>query len=173
MPDFTVIEGGGKGGPRSEKGRRPSIDEVLARDAFRRLVIELLRDLTRDYDSGFATTQALIDFVQKAGAADVPVGPFICETISEFRGDAFGREGVVEWEPEAETKRVLEAALKVTVEYLADDGFAKGRRSQRLDGLQNAIEAQLLGREKRSRAAGWSYLKELGDRLGKWSPRKK
>ena len=51
MPDFTVIEGGGK--------RRPTYEEYLARQASRRLVIELLRDLTREYGGAFATANAL------------------------------------------------------------------------------------------------------------------
>lgn len=163
MPDFRVIEGGGKG--------RQSVEEYLARKAFRRFVIELLRALARENDNGVQSTHALIDFIEKVSIADVPILPIIGDTISEFHDLAFEIERIDDHE--AEIKGILEAALKVIVEYLADDGFAKGRRSKRQDGLRHTIEAKLLRSEQRSREAGWSYLKSLSDRVGKWQPRKK
>jgi hypothetical protein len=163
MPDFTVIEGGGDGHKR--------IDEVLARKASVRFVIELLRALGRDADNGYQTTIALIEFIEHAGRTNAPLGHLVATEIEKLHKLAFEREG----EPwyENELKAVLEAALRTTVEYLATDGLAKARRSNQIRKLTSAIESELLAKEERSREnGGWSYLKNLSDRLGKWPPPK-
>ncbi|MEJ0093139.1 MAG: hypothetical protein WDN46_06835 [Methylocella sp.] len=159
MPDFKDIEG------NEEDGHAAS-----ARQAFEKLIIEILRGLGQQNDDGYGTTIALIDLVKKLGEAHVPLGPLIGETIAELRDSAFVKS---QSERETEMKSVLEAALKLTVEYLAEDGLAKGRQSKRDTALKQAIEEALLSSERRSRDAGWSYLQTLSDRVGKWPPGKK
>lgn len=102
MPDFTVIEGGGKG--------RQSVEEYLAREAFGRLVIELLRALARENDNGAQSAHALIDFIEKVRIADVPVLPIIGETISEFHDLAFETERIDGHE--AEIRRNIGSGIK-------------------------------------------------------------
>jgi hypothetical protein len=52
VPDFTVIEGGGGGG-------RDDFEAQMARQAFERLSVELLRALARGDDWGRRVSDAL------------------------------------------------------------------------------------------------------------------
>lgn len=163
MPDFTVIEGGGNG--------RRTVEEVLARQSFATFVIELLRALGRDRDDGFRVTAAMISFVEKVRAADLPLGPLLAEEITDLHNAVFGLRR--EDDHDREVRSVLEAAFRTTIEHMADDEFAKARRSRQETKLRAAIEQALLSREKRAREnGGFSYLKSLSDRVGKWPPPK-
>jgi hypothetical protein len=68
-------------------------------------------------------------------------------------------------------KRIVQAALRVAAEAMATDGAARARLSKRVESLDDAVEAYLLGRESRSRAHVWSYTERLvTEHLGRWRP---
>jgi hypothetical protein len=60
MPDFTVIEGGGGEPKKPEDSSVPAQD---ARNAFERLIIEVLRATGRGEDAGARVVQSLEDFL--------------------------------------------------------------------------------------------------------------
>lgn len=159
MPDFTVIEGGGPGDWPAER----------ARAAFGRLVIEMLRALARGDDPGMKVLEAFNKFAKHASEASTPPAVIIDEEMSALYDRALRREH--NDAPSDERRSILEDALRVVAESLADDPAAKGRKSKREDALLRSIESFILAREKRSRANGWSYTQNLTtNHLGKWSP---
>lgn len=158
MPDFTVIEGGGQGR-----------EEMRAQYAFERFVLELLRALVRDSDDGHGTAAALIRFIECMREANVPLAPLLAREIAELHELAFADRG---WsERDDDVRGLLRAAFKTTVENMCRDDAARARQSSRRQSLESAIEEAALEREGRARENGWSYLKWLSDRLGKWPPR--
>lgn len=66
--------------------------------------------------------------------------------------------------------QVISASLQAMAEALADDGFAKARRSKREVDLRHAIENSIREHERRSRENGWSYTAHLTRDLGPWPP---
>lgn len=159
MPDFKAIEGGGPLDWPTER----------ARDAFGALVIEILRALARGNDPGMKVLEAFNKFATHASEASTPPAVIVDEEMAALYGKALRREH--NDTPSDERKRILEDALRVLAESLAEDPAAQGRKSQREDTFIRSIESFIIAREDRSRANGWSYTQNLTtNRLGKWSP---
>ena len=149
MPDFTVIEGGGPVDWLSER----------ARVAFGKLVIEMLRALARGDDPGMKVLDAFNKLANKASEATTPAAVIIDEEMASLYVRALHREH--DDTPSDERKRILEDALRVVAESLAEDPAAKGRKSKREAAFIQSIESYILARETRSRANGWSYTQNL------------
>lgn len=162
MPDFTVIEGGGD---------PTHWDRIESQRYFADFVITLLRDLANG-DASHQITEQFLRFVEHAHKSKVAIGPVFDSAMKDLYTRAFDTEG----EPlayEIERKDITHAALRVTAESMATDNFARARLSKRNDNLTRAVEAKILGSEKRSRENGWSYVNKLTERLGRQTPRKK
>jgi hypothetical protein len=169
MPEFTVIEGGGQGGkPRED------FKAQLARDGFEILTIELLRALARGDDYGVRVTKALIEFCKRAEAAETPLFEIVDKAISNLHDLAFKAHDR-QHDHYRELAEIVQSALKVAAESMAEDAAAKARLSKRRTAMERDIESHMIGSEQRARNNGWSWLKEFGERhLGKWpAPRKK
>ena len=163
MPDFTVIDGGG-----------PPYDyeAEMAQNAFRTLVMEILRAVARGDDDGDRVRNALVRFSKYANEAKIPLREIIDSVLPALHREAFSDDPI-----EGKYSRIVRSSLRLAAESMAGDGFAAGRRSSRYTELSNMIEDCLIGEEKLSRTNGnWSYLGELlksADRiLGKWKPKK-
>jgi hypothetical protein len=167
MPDFTVIEGGGGSGEPKKPEDSP-IRAQDARDAFERLLIEVLRATARGEDAGARVVQSLQDFLTAARETSARSYDLIDDTfrrIYEYRLKPTG-----DGKREDETKAVALAALSWTAEMIATDGFAKGRRSQREDKLTYAIEELIRYKEEKAREWGGSYVEDVTKNLGPWPP---
>jgi hypothetical protein len=110
MPDFTVIEGGGKGRPPED------FEALAAQAALRMLAVEVLRAMVRGNDSNGRVDGCLAKFndhLRKSHTSQF-------EIISK--------------------DRTVQASLRVTAEGCCDDNAAAGRRSGRKNELFAAIE---------------------------------
>jgi hypothetical protein len=160
MSDFSVIDGG------NDPGR---FDREVSQQNLETFIIVLLRDLASG-EYPYRTIKQFLQFLKHAQESGVSMGPVFDGAIKILNARALdsARAG---WVPGAEERGILSAALKVIAESMSTDGFARGRRSQRAQALDRAIEEMVLGSEKRSRENGWSYLANLTERrLGKWLP---
>jgi hypothetical protein len=166
MPDFTVIEGGGRGGGRDD------FNAQMARQAFERLAIELLRALGRGDDWGCRVSGALTEFVKCARETEHPLARIVHETVEGLFNEALAYDPFGESfdQYDSDRRHILQRALKVTAESMASDPAAKGRRSSRMSELNGAIEQHLIEMERRARENGWSYVHGLVERLGPWPP---
>jgi hypothetical protein len=149
MPDFTVIDGGGK-------GRGPGdYDAEMARHHMDVLIIEILRALARGYDHENRVGRTLLELLSRISAIphtpvyEITSGP-IENAHKSISGDQDGYQ--------IEMAEVVLASLKVAAESCAVDGFAASRKSTAERGLDHRIEDRILGKETRSRDNGWSYL---------------
>jgi hypothetical protein len=160
MPDFTVIDGGNDPGHLDRKVSQQNLEDFI---------IVLLRDLASG-DYPYRTIKKFFRFVEHAQERGVPTGPVFDGAIKNLNARTLDNAGAG-GAPGAEERGILSAALKVTAESMSTDGFARGRRSQRAQALDQAVEQMILGCEKRSRENGWSYVANLTERhLGKWRP---
>lgn len=163
MPDFTVIDGGGK---------RHDYDADAAQDSFEDLITELLRAVARGNDSEHRIIHALNRFIEHASAADMAAAKIIATAIGSTHKSIFD-EGLYS-DYERDLMAVARHSLRVAAEKSAKDSAAKGRRSKREDGMVTAIEQFMLGQEERSRSHHWSYLANLAERrFGKSRPQPK
>ncbi len=162
MPVVTVIEGGGDG------GRPGDWYNDYARQAFRKIVVEVLRALARGDDFGLQINEALRDFIGYASQASKPSGIIMDDEIRVLFKEALRME--FDGTFSDDRKGILVDALRVVAETLADDQAAKGRLSKRDLAFSQAIERYVVERERRTRASGWSYTEELTASLGPWSP---
>jgi hypothetical protein len=160
MPDFTVIDGGGK-------RRGPSDFEAdMARQQIDTLIVEILRAVARGDDHENRVGRTLIKLFKHLAAADVPVydvtsGP-IADAHKSISGDRDGYQ--------MEIAEVVLASLRVAAESCATDGFAASRKSKAESRLDHSIKERILGSETRSRQNGWSYLARfLADNFPKTS----
>jgi len=161
MPDFTVIEGGGK---------ERDWDREIAQRHFEDFVVVLLRSLAAG-DASYQLTQQFFRFLEHARESEVPIGPVFDEAIRNLHAMAFDIENAPFYE--VERKDITQAALRVIAESMATDNAARARRSKREDSLNQAIENKILGSETRSRENGWSYVGNLTKGLGKRPTRKR
>jgi hypothetical protein len=161
MPDLTLIEGGGE---------RRDWDRQLSQQHFEAFVVVLLRSLAAG-DGSSRLTQEFFRFLEHAQESKVPIGPVLDSTMRTLHEQAFDSDGEDGYD--AENKRVLQAALRVTAESMASDNLACARRSKREDELRHAIDDEVLGFERRSRENGWSYVANLTEQIGKWPAWKK
>jgi hypothetical protein len=118
-------------------------------------IIVLPRDLASG-DYPYRTIKQLLHFLKHAQESGVPVGPVFDGAIKDLNKRAFPIEEPG-WEPAIERREIVCAALKVIAESMSTDGFARGRRSQRAQALDQAIDEMILGSERWSRENGWSY----------------
>ena len=164
MPDLTVIEGRGQGRPPHD------YEAEQAKYALQKLIIELLRALSRGDDYGSRVSDVMLEFWRSAGATQAPFRPMVHAVISDLHEEAMLDDNFSEG-PDDCRKRIVQAAFRVAAEAMADDGAARARLSSRKRDLEDTIQAHLLARETRSRANGWSFTEELTTRhLGPWSP---
>lgn len=165
MPDFTVIEGGGK--PQN-------YEADAARQAFERLVIEILRALARGDNSCARVVDELFSFLDHANTAKAPVGPLVERALSNLREDSLPESEA--WDdPEAPMAEIARHGLRYLAESMARDPAARGRRGSRRQDLVQRIEHYVIGREEAARKNGnWSYLAKLSEsvdvRVGKFKP---
>lgn len=99
------------------------------------------------------------------------MGPVFEGAIRRLSGKAFNTANLDSHE--VEERATTEAALRLVIEAMASDDFARARKSTRQDKLRDAIERKMLGSERRSREAGWSYLGDLSAQLGPWPKSKR
>jgi hypothetical protein len=140
----------------------------LARDAFDKLVVEMLRALGRGGDRGRHVLKAMTDFIDCAAEASISPAAIIHEQFETLYEKALSRE--FDGTTTDDGKAIMEASLRVLAEAMADDPAARGRQSQRKTSLVNAIDDYVLSREERSRSRGLSHDRSVTGRLGKWPP---
>ena len=78
MPDFTVIDGGGR--PRSRGDNN-------ARYHLRRLIVEILRGLARGEDAQQRIIKALEAFLADANQSDTPIEQIISDFLADRHDD--------------------------------------------------------------------------------------
>lgn len=141
MPDFEVIQGGGKGPPDRRAGE--------ARYHLAQAIVEILRSLARGYVADARISHHLVEFMRVASFTDVPLEVVIEDTIVELNKelDHRGEQSPILEEHE----EIVLRALQVAAEALAIDPAAKGRLSNRQGGLLAAIANWQRGREERRR----------------------
>jgi hypothetical protein len=149
VPDFTVIEGGGRG-PDDPL-------DIDARHHLRRLVIEILRSLARGNDPEARIARELVEFSKTASRMSTPLHQIVDQLLAELSAELEpeGRDHIIE------LSYIVSSALGLAAETFCEDGFAKARRSDRTAGLRAMIDEHIVGRERRSREGGWSYLGKL------------
>lgn len=161
MPDLTLIEG---------IGERQGWDRDISQQHFETFVVALLRSLAAG-DGSSRLTQEYFRFLEHAQESKGPVGPVLDGALRTLHKQAFNSDRDDGYD--AEKKRVLQAALRVTAESMASDNLARARRSKLEDELRRAINDKVLGSERRSRENGWSYVANLTEQIDKWPARKK
>jgi hypothetical protein len=160
MPDFTVIEGGGE--PRDW-------NRELSQQHFETFIVTLLRSLASG-EGSYRLTDEFFRFLEHAQENKVPLAPVLDGAVRSLHEQCFRSSGEDGYE--SELQHILQAALRVTAESMANDNAARARRSKREDDLRHAIEAKVIGSERRSRDNGWSYVQNLTKHLGKKPTRK-
>jgi hypothetical protein len=162
MPDFTVIDGGGKGRPPDDYTRR------LAADALRTLLIEILRSIARGDDPERRVIKSLATFFDRiAEASDHPA--IIDDVLREMHSNLAISE--TEFKYRRGVPEIVVAALQLAAEKSSIDEFAKSRANKRRETLRHAIESYICGIEDESRERGGSYLKDfLKIHFGKKKP---
>jgi hypothetical protein len=158
MPDFTVIEGSGP----------PDRQTEYARQAFRKLVVEILRALARGEDGELRVIEALNDFVTNASQASTSAGVIVDDELVVLFDRALRQDLNGGFRDDG--KAILTEGLRVIAESLADDPAAPGRASKRQSAFRQAIENCVLLSEERARANGWSYTQKITASLARWSP---
>jgi hypothetical protein len=134
MPDFTVIEGGGQGPPDWKSS--------YARQAFRKLAVEMLRAIARGDDPEARIIRSINEFIRYASEASTSPRNIIDKALGSFFEEGLHQE--FDGSSSDERKPILEHGLRVLAESLADDPAAKGRRSKRETALIQAIESYVV-----------------------------
>jgi hypothetical protein len=147
---LTVIEGGGPRDPHEDP----------ARYHFRRLIAELLRALPRGDDPGHRIHTELLAFSEHAMALKTPmlpglIGGVLRDLHKELIWEAVADDYIIE------RQAIIQTALRVAAETVANDSFAKARCQDREHELRRDIDQYLVGRERRSRENGRSFLTAL------------
>jgi hypothetical protein len=133
--------------------------------------ITLLRDVATGEGSS-QLTQRFFRFLEQTQKSKVAMAPVFDSVVKELHARAFATEGEL-LAYQIEQKAVTQAALRVIAESMATDNLARARLSKREGNLTRAIEAKVVGSEKRSRKNGWSYFEHLTSELGWPAPRQK
>ena len=156
MPDFTVIEGG---------GRRPpgDFDMQMAARALRALAIELLRAIVRGHETEERVSIQLIELNKYLDKAEVDIYDVVRTVIGDLNSILTTAEMSIRRsdDPDREIEHIILASFQVAAEKLSLDPAAQGRTGQRMSRLENRLEARLRGLEERSREHGWSYVKNF------------
>jgi hypothetical protein len=153
MPDFEVIEGGGKRrGPRD-------FEADMARSRMNTLIIELLRAVARGDDHENRVGRTLIELFKHMSATDAPVYDITSAPIADAHKSISGDRDLDGHQ--TEIADIVLASLRVAAESCTSDGFSVGRKSHAQTRLGREVEQYVVGSEKRSRQHGWSYLGRL------------
>jgi hypothetical protein len=158
MPDFTVIEGSGKS--KEDKLAEWALESVQYE--FSQLVTEILRAVARGDDHSSRVARALNQFLKKFAETDASLPKILHPVFTEAHENLDGYKD----DYCLEIGSILKAALSLSAEKNASDGFAKGRASKREEVLRNSIENHFAEREKRSRQNGWSCTASLLQKHG-------
>jgi hypothetical protein len=153
MPDFEVIEGGGKRrGPRD-------FEADMARSRMNTLIIELLRAVARGDDRENRVGRTLIELFKHMSATDAPVYDMTSGPIADAHKSVSEDRDLERYQ--TEIADIVLASLRVAAESCTSDGFSAGRKSQAETRLRQEVERHVIGSEKRSRQHGGSYLGRL------------
>lgn len=152
MPDFTVIEGGGKSPPPDDFNRR------LAAQAFRVAMVEMLRAIVRGNDPQHRVIQSLADFYGMLAATQDQLG-VIDDVIATMHANIPKDE--TEFKYRRAIPEIIESSLRLIAEKSAHDEFARSRANKNREKLESAILSYTCGLEDRSREDGGSYLKDI------------
>lgn len=128
MNRLTVIEGGGKGGPK---------DSGWTRDGFHGLAIELLRGLARGKDSSNVTVEEMCRLAVGVGKDADLLGRIIAEELEKLHGLIFPDKSWSKVEPELAA--IIKAALRMAAERMCRDAAAAGRASKAEGRLRTAV----------------------------------
>jgi hypothetical protein len=151
-PKLTSIDGGRKGPPEP-----PDDDAPMARHHLHHLAIEIMRALARGDDKQNRVGEHMVELAGRIANTRATIGDLVDPVVTEIyerltsKGDEYDEE----------MQEIVLAVLQVVAETCASDPAARGRLSNREDRLRRAIEQHVIGHEKRSQKAGWSYLKKL------------
>jgi hypothetical protein len=132
MPDFTVIDGGGKGRPPE------NFDAQIAQQALRMIAAEMLRAMVRGDDAEGRVGRSLAKFNEYLGRSRASSLDIILGAIKELH-----RRLNPKHDPSSlsvHIDRIVKASLRVAAEGFCDDNAAGGRRSGRQQELFAAIE---------------------------------
>jgi hypothetical protein len=146
-PKFRVIDGGGKGRPDKPP---TSFHTECARADFHTLCVELLRAIARGGDHGRRVARALNDLASSMRECSGPLSDIVSPVIWEMR-EGIGPEMVLG--SESEVRAIVMSSLRVAAESIADDAAARGRRSKRVEQLEQDIRYHIEMREERRRVS--------------------
>jgi hypothetical protein len=132
MPDFTIIEGGGKGRPPED------FEALMAQKALRMLTIEMLRAMVRGDDLDGRVERNLAkfnDYVSRARASRFDIIRETIKALHERLNPERDRSSL-----SIHIDRIVRASLRVAAEGCCDDNAAAGRGSAREQDLLAAID---------------------------------
>jgi hypothetical protein len=158
MPDFTVIEGRGRGRSRDD------FHDNNARYHLRRLIIEILRGLARGDDLEQRIKTQLHAFLERVDVSATPMEQIILTVLIDMHKDLTNlntQRRQRAWR--SDIGQIVLASLRLAAETCSSDDAAKGRASSRRSDLDTTIEEYVIGREESSREYGSSYLLRLLD----------
>jgi hypothetical protein len=162
MPNFTVIDGGGKGRPPDDYARR------LATEALRNLSIEILRSVARGHDTQRRVLNSLATVFERFSEASNHIA-IIDDVLRQMHSDL--AEDEIEFKHRLGVPEIIIAALQLAAEKSSADEFSNSRANKRRETLRRAIESYICGIEDQSREHGGSYLKDfLKTHFGKKKP---
>jgi hypothetical protein len=140
MPDFTVIEGGGRG--------PPDYDGPMAVTAFKELAIEILRAMVRGNDSQGRVSRNVAKLFNHLEKTRADPDQLIEEAIKDLNA-------CIDTDPEFDLsrglERIVQASLQVAAESCCTDNAAQGRTSKRRQALEARIEIMIQRRTQRQR----------------------
>jgi hypothetical protein len=147
---LTVIEGGGPRDPH----------EGPARYHFQRLICEILRGLARGDDLGQRVQTEMLAFQEHSAAVETALlSRIISDVLRDLHKELIWEDVTDDYI--VEHQAIIQTALRVAAETVADDSFAKARCQDREHELRRDIDQYIVGRERRSRESGWSFLTKL------------
>jgi hypothetical protein len=155
VPDFTVIQGGGRGGGKDD------FHDSNARYHLRRLVIEIARSLARGHDDRQRIKAELATFMEHVNASATPIQDTIERVMASMHDELSADQRQRQWTEGTES--IVLASLRLAAETCSHDDAAKGRASSRRSDLDADIDRYVIGKEKSSREWGGSYLAKLLD----------
>jgi phytoene/squalene synthetase len=116
MPDFEVIEGGGKRrGPRD-------FEADMARSRMNTLIIELLRAVARGDDHENRVGRTLIELFKHMSATDAPVYDMTSGPIADAHKSVSEDRDLDRYQ--TEIADIVLASLRVAAESCTSDGFS-------------------------------------------------
>jgi len=152
MPDFTVIDGGGRGRPPDDYHR------ARAADAMRVLIVELLRAIARGNDPQGRVLKGVAELYDRL-AETTGHSTIVDGVVAGFHSNL--TTGETKHEYRYEIPDIIRAALQLAAEKSSNDEFTNSRTRERREKLHRMIESYICGLEEQSREEGGSYLKDF------------